>query len=52
LKPYLREILGFIGVADVTFIQSGSTWKVDNGSEKADEHIAALNDQLAVAASA
>lgn len=52
LKPYLREILGFIGVADVTFIQSGSTWRVDNGSEKADEHIAALNDQLVVAASA
>jgi FMN-dependent NADH-azoreductase len=52
LKPYLREILGFIGVTDVAFIQSGSTWKVDNGSEKADEHIAALNDQLAVAASA
>ena len=50
LKPYLHEILGFIGVTHVTFIQSGSTWKVDNGSEKADEHIAALKDQVTAAA--
>ena len=27
--------------------ESGSTWKVDNGSEKADDHIAALKDQVA-----
>jgi FMN-dependent NADH-azoreductase len=52
LKPYLREILGFVGVTDVTFLQSGSTWKVDNGSEKADAHIAPLNEQLMAAASA
>jgi FMN-dependent NADH-azoreductase len=42
LKPYLREILGFIGVTDVTFIQSGSTWRVDSGSQQAEEHIAPL----------
>jgi len=52
LKPYLREILGFIGVTDVRFLQSGSTWKVDNGSEKTDAHIAPLNEQLIAAASA
>jgi FMN-dependent NADH-azoreductase len=52
LKPYLREILGFVGVTDVTFLQSGSTWKVDNGSENADSHIALLNEQLMVAAGA
>src|SRR5229473_5350331 len=52
LKPYLRDILGFIGVTDVTFIQSGSTWKVDNGAERADEHIAPLKDQVMAAASA
>jgi FMN-dependent NADH-azoreductase len=52
LKPYLREILGFMGVTDVTFLQSGSTWKVDNGSERADEHIAPLKDQVMAAASA
>ena len=51
LKPYLREILAFIGVIDVTFIQSGSTWKVDSGAEKSDEHIAPLQGQVALAAS-
>ncbi len=50
LKPYLREILRFIGVTEVTFLQSGSTWKVDNGSESADAHIASLNEQITAAA--
>ncbi len=52
LKPYLREILGYIGVIDVTFIQSGSTWKVDSGSEQADEHIEPLRAQVKLAAGA
>ena len=52
LKPYLQEILGFIGVTDVTFIQSGSSWKVDNGSEQAEEHIAPLLAKLKQAAAA
>jgi FMN-dependent NADH-azoreductase len=52
LKPYLREILAYIGVTDVTFIQSGSTWKVDSGSEQVDEHIAPLQPQVKLAASA
>ncbi|MGO4212276.1 FMN-dependent NADH-azoreductase [Terriglobus sp. 2YAB30_2] len=50
LKPYLREILGFIGVTDVTFIQSGSTWKVDSGSQQAEEHIAPLIAAVKLAA--
>lgn len=50
LKPYLREILGFMGVTDVTFIQSGSTWKVDSGSEQAEQHIAPLIAQVKKAA--
>jgi len=49
LKPYLREILGYIGVTDVVFIQSGSTWKVDSGSEEADEHIEPLKAQIQLA---
>jgi FMN-dependent NADH-azoreductase len=52
LKPYLREILGYIGVTDVTFIQSGPTWKVESGSEQADEHIAPLKAQVKLAAGA
>jgi len=41
-----------IGVIDVTFIQSGSTWKVDTGSEQADEHVAPLKAQVRLAAGA
>src|SRR5438552_18505745 len=41
-----------IGVIDVTFIQSGSTWKVDSGSEQADEHVAPLKAQVRLAAGA
>lgn len=52
LKPYLQEIFGFMGVTDVTFIQSGSSWKVDNGSEKAEEHVAPLLAQVKQAAAA
>jgi FMN-dependent NADH-azoreductase len=52
LKPYLREILGFIGVTDVTFIQSGSTWKVDSGSQQAEEHITPLLAPVKLAAGA
>jgi FMN-dependent NADH-azoreductase len=52
LKPYLREILGFIGVRDVTIIQSGSTWKVDSGSQQAEEHIAPLIAPVRLAAGA
>ena len=50
LKPYLREILGYIGVTDVAFIQSGTTWKVDIGSEEADAHIEPLKAQVKLAA--
>jgi FMN-dependent NADH-azoreductase len=50
LKPYLREILGYIGVTDVAFIQSGSTWTVDIGSEEADAHIEPLKAQVKLAA--
>lgn len=52
LKPYLREILGFMGVTKVAFIQSGSTWKVDGGSARAEDHIAPLIDQIRHAAGA
>ena len=29
LTPYLTFIFGYIGVKDVTFVRSGSSWKVD-----------------------
>jgi FMN-dependent NADH-azoreductase len=52
LKPYLREILGFVGVTDVAFIQSGSTWKVDSGSQQVEEHITPLLAPVKLAAGA
>jgi FMN-dependent NADH-azoreductase len=50
-RPYLRAILGFMGVTDVKFIQAGATWKVDRGVQKADEFLAAFTDQIVAAAS-
>ncbi len=52
VKPYLRFILGFLGVTDVTFIQAGSTWKVDRGVEPRESFLAAIADQVATAAQA
>lgn len=49
-KPYLAQILGFIGVTDVKFIQAGSTWKVDRGVQKTDEFLASLSAQIAAGA--
>ncbi len=49
-KPYLRAILGFIGVTDVNFIQAGSTWKIDRGVEKPEDFLAAFSEQVTAAA--
>jgi hypothetical protein len=35
----------------VTFVQAGSTWKVDKGMEKADDFVTALADQVLAAVS-
>ena len=49
--PYLRAILGFIGVTDVVFLQAGLTWKVDRGMEPRDQYLAQYAVQLAAFAS-
>ena len=49
-QPYLRQILGFMGVTDVTFIEAGSTWKVDKGMSTADELLQAYHQEVATAA--
>jgi FMN-dependent NADH-azoreductase len=48
--PYLRTILGFIGVTDVKFVHAGSTWKVDRGMEKFDDLIGRHVEEVAAAA--
>jgi FMN-dependent NADH-azoreductase len=50
-KPYLRAVLGFIGVTDVNFIQAGSTWKVDRGVEKLEVLADRYSDKVSSAAS-
>lgn len=48
--PYLKQILAFIGVTDVTVLQAGATSKVDRGMATADELVAPLKDQVSAAA--
>ena len=48
--PYLKHLLGFIGVTDVTVIQVGATFKVDRGMASPDEVVAPVESQLAAAA--
>jgi FMN-dependent NADH-azoreductase len=38
--PYLRHILGFIGIADVTFVQAGGTMAVAQGKISSEEFLA------------
>ena len=39
LTPYLTFIFGFIGITDVKFVRSGSTWKVDRKVEPMDTYL-------------
>jgi FMN-dependent NADH-azoreductase len=39
LTPYLTFIFGFIGVTDMTFVRSGSAWKVDKKIEPMDTYL-------------
>ena len=48
--PYMKLILGFIGVTDVTVVQLGGTYKVDGGQTSADALIAPLKEQVTLAA--
>jgi FMN-dependent NADH-azoreductase len=47
--PYLRHILGFIGITDVTFIQAGGTARVAQGQVSSQELLAPLLKQLEAA---
>jgi FMN-dependent NADH-azoreductase len=44
--PYLRHILGFIGITDITFIQAGGTMQVAQEQVSADEFMAPLLQQI------
>lgn len=49
-KPYLKHILGFIGVTDVKFVQAGGTYKVDRGMENRADFLAAFSEEVVGAA--
>jgi FMN-dependent NADH-azoreductase len=47
---YLKQILGFIGLTDVTFILAGGTSEIDMGKVKREEFIAQFTPQTVAAA--
>ncbi len=48
--PYLKAVLGFIGVGEVTVIQAGGTYKVNTGQVSVEDLIAPLGDRVTAAA--
>ena len=44
--PYLRQILGFIGITDLTFVHAGGTMRVVQGQISAEEFLAPLLKQI------
>jgi FMN-dependent NADH-azoreductase len=47
--PYLRHILGFIGITDMTFVQAGGTMRVAQGQVSSEEFLAPLLQQVSAA---
>ena len=47
--PYLRYILGFIGITDITFVQAGGTMSVAQWQVTTEEFFAPLLQQAAAA---
>jgi FMN-dependent NADH-azoreductase len=47
--PYLRHILAFIGITDVTFVQAGGTMRVAQGQVSSEEFLAPLLKQIKAA---
>jgi FMN-dependent NADH-azoreductase len=47
--PYLRHILGFIGITDVTFVQAGGTIRIAQGQVSSEEFMAPLLKQIKAA---
>jgi FMN-dependent NADH-azoreductase len=45
--PYLKHIMDFIGITDVTFIQAGGTMQVAQNQISADEFVAPLLQRIA-----
>ncbi len=46
LSPYMRQILGFIGITDVSFVQAGGTAPVDQGKVDRNAFLTPLLEQV------
>ncbi len=49
-SPYMKQILGFIGIHDVTIVQAGGTLALDMGQKTYEDFSAPLQPALAAAA--
>jgi FMN-dependent NADH-azoreductase len=50
-KPYLKAILGFLGLTDVTFVHAGGTYAVMSGKVTTEDFLAPFKPQVTAAAS-
>ena len=48
--PYLRQILGFMEITDVTFVEVEATWKVDKGVATAEQLLQPHQGEISAAA--
>lgn len=48
--PYLKHILGFMGITDVSVVHVGGTYKVDSGQAPAEDLLAPLKEEIERAA--
>lgn len=51
-KPYLKAILAFLGLTNVTFVQAGGTYAVMSGKTTVEDFLTPLKPQVAAAAAA
>lgn len=51
-SPYMKQILGFVGITDVAIIQAGGTLAIDMGQKTFEDFSAPLKPVLAAAAQA
>ncbi|MGO9132663.1 MAG: FMN-dependent NADH-azoreductase [Methylovirgula sp.] len=49
-SPYLKQILGFIGIADVTVIRAGATLAIDRGETNFDDYALQFEGKISEAA--
>jgi FMN-dependent NADH-azoreductase len=46
VEPYLRAVLGFVGLTDLTFVNAENISKVMRGQVQLDEHLAPVREKV------